>query len=86
MPLHRKNISAAGFGAQTAPYGVAVVIRCTRIDRESAVGLPVPHRCWKAQQLCTDDEPTLESRLGLHPGACHFAELPDTDHSATSPR
>jgi oligopeptide transport system ATP-binding protein len=34
-------------------------------------------RCWKAQQICTDEEPRLEPRddgRGAHPSACHFAE------------
>jgi oligopeptide transport system ATP-binding protein len=34
-------------------------------------------RCWKAQPQCEREEPTLEPRLGLHPTACHFAELDD---------
>ncbi|SDT61906.1 ABC transporter ATP-binding protein [Jiangella sp. DSM 45060] len=33
-------------------------------------------RCWKARDECADVEPALEPRLGLHPSACHFAELP----------
>jgi oligopeptide transport system ATP-binding protein len=32
-------------------------------------------RCWKAAEVCKT-EPALETRLGLHPSACHFAELP----------
>ncbi|NDL56684.1 ABC transporter ATP-binding protein [Phytoactinopolyspora mesophila] len=32
-------------------------------------------RCWKAQELCAEEEPALQTRLGLHPSACHFAEL-----------
>jgi oligopeptide transport system ATP-binding protein len=32
-------------------------------------------RCWKAEQRCADEEPALETRLGLHPSACHFAAL-----------
>jgi oligopeptide transport system ATP-binding protein len=34
-------------------------------------------RCWKAQQICTHEEPRLEPRddgRGAHPSACHFAE------------
>ena len=30
-------------------------------------------RCWKAQTKCTAEEPSLETRAGLHPSACHFA-------------
>jgi oligopeptide transport system ATP-binding protein len=30
-------------------------------------------RCWKAQDLCAEQEPPLVDRLG-HPSACHFAE------------
>ncbi len=30
-------------------------------------------RCWKADDLCARDEPPLETRLELHPAACHFA-------------
>jgi oligopeptide transport system ATP-binding protein len=34
-------------------------------------------RCWKAQPVCSDQEPLLEPRddgRGAHPSACHFAE------------
>jgi oligopeptide/dipeptide ABC transporter ATP-binding protein len=32
-------------------------------------------RCWKAQQICADEEPALVPRAGGdHPVACHFAE------------
>jgi oligopeptide/dipeptide ABC transporter ATP-binding protein len=32
-------------------------------------------RCWKAQQICEDEEPALVPRAGgQHPVACHFAE------------
>jgi oligopeptide/dipeptide ABC transporter ATP-binding protein len=32
-------------------------------------------RCWKAQQICADEEPALVPRAGgQHPVACHFAE------------
>jgi oligopeptide/dipeptide ABC transporter ATP-binding protein len=32
-------------------------------------------RCWKAQELCADQEPALEPRTGVdHPVACHFPE------------
>jgi oligopeptide/dipeptide ABC transporter ATP-binding protein len=34
-------------------------------------------RCWKAQQICADEEPALIVREGSggHPSACHFAEV-----------
>jgi peptide/nickel transport system ATP-binding protein/oligopeptide transport system ATP-binding protein len=33
-------------------------------------------RCWKAQQICADEEPALVPRPGgEHPVACHFAEV-----------
>jgi peptide/nickel transport system ATP-binding protein/oligopeptide transport system ATP-binding protein len=33
-------------------------------------------RCWKAQQICADEEPALVPRAGGdHPAACHFAEV-----------
>jgi oligopeptide/dipeptide ABC transporter ATP-binding protein len=33
-------------------------------------------RCWKAQQICADEEPALVPRAGgEHPVACHFAEV-----------
>ena len=33
-------------------------------------------RCWKAQELCAQEEPALEPRAGgEHPVACHFAEV-----------
>ncbi|MEV0089189.1 MULTISPECIES: dipeptide ABC transporter ATP-binding protein [Saccharopolyspora] len=31
-------------------------------------------RCWKAQDICAEQVPELEVRLGSHPSACHFAE------------
>jgi oligopeptide transport system ATP-binding protein len=31
-------------------------------------------RCWKAAEICANDEPELISRGGSHPSACHFAE------------
>ncbi|HET6290208.1 MAG TPA: dipeptide ABC transporter ATP-binding protein [Amycolatopsis sp.] len=31
-------------------------------------------RCWKAQDLCADQEPELITRSGGHLSACHFAE------------
>ena len=31
-------------------------------------------RCWKAQDICAEQEPPLEVRLNGHPSACHFAE------------
>jgi oligopeptide/dipeptide ABC transporter ATP-binding protein len=32
-------------------------------------------RCWKAQQICADEEPPLMDRGHGHPSACHFAEV-----------
>ena len=32
-------------------------------------------RCWKAQQICADEEPALIDRGTGHPTACHFAEV-----------
>ncbi|GAA0396160.1 dipeptide ABC transporter ATP-binding protein [Microbispora corallina] len=35
-------------------------------------------RCWKAQDICAQQEPLLEIRQGSdHPSACHFAEAKD---------
>ena len=32
-------------------------------------------RCWKAQEICAEEEPELKPRAGgAHPVACHFAE------------
>jgi len=31
-------------------------------------------RCWKAQEICAQEEPILEDRGEGHPVACHFAE------------
>jgi oligopeptide/dipeptide ABC transporter ATP-binding protein len=31
-------------------------------------------RCWKAQEICAQEEPLLEPRGFDHPSACHFAE------------
>ncbi|WP_433077067.1 ABC transporter ATP-binding protein [Dactylosporangium sp. CA-052675] len=36
-------------------------------------------RCWKAQDVCARETPTLIDRIGAgHPSACHFPELPTT--------
>jgi oligopeptide transport system ATP-binding protein len=39
-------------------------------------------RCWKAEQICIDQEPELVERPGsAHPSACHFAEERDVVHA-----
>jgi oligopeptide/dipeptide ABC transporter ATP-binding protein len=33
-------------------------------------------RCWKAQEICAEEDPALVPRAGgAHPVACHFAEI-----------
>jgi peptide/nickel transport system ATP-binding protein/oligopeptide transport system ATP-binding protein len=32
-------------------------------------------RCWKAQDICAEEEPALIDRGNGHPAACHFAEV-----------
>ena len=32
-------------------------------------------RCWKAQDICAQQEPALVDRGQGHPVACHFAEV-----------
>ena len=32
-------------------------------------------RCWKAQEICAEEEPPLTERGQGHPVACHFAEI-----------
>jgi peptide/nickel transport system ATP-binding protein len=43
-------------------------------------------RCWKAQEICAQEEPALTERGQGHPVACHFADvtrvIPDQDPSA----
>jgi oligopeptide transport system ATP-binding protein len=34
-------------------------------------------RCWKAQEICAQEEPALQDRGQGHPVACHFAEAAD---------
>lgn len=34
-------------------------------------------RCWKAEERCAQEEPSLERRGHDHPSACHFAEVRD---------
>jgi oligopeptide transport system ATP-binding protein len=39
-------------------------------------------RCWKAQEICTTQEPPLVVRdKSTHPSACHFAEVRDVVHA-----
>ncbi|MCI0690292.1 MAG: ATP-binding cassette domain-containing protein, partial [Sporichthyaceae bacterium] len=39
-------------------------------------------RCWKAQDICTTQEPALVIRdKSTHPSACHFAEVRDVVHA-----
>jgi oligopeptide transport system ATP-binding protein len=39
-------------------------------------------RCWKAQEICAEQEPLLEVRPGTgHESACHFAESHDVVHA-----
>ena len=41
-------------------------------------------RCWKAQELCAQEEPALVPRAGgEHPVACHFAEVLPTSDAAS---
>jgi oligopeptide transport system ATP-binding protein len=47
-------------------------------------------RCWKAQEICAEEEPALVPRAGgTHPVACHFAEimkpLETVDEAAAEP-
>ncbi|MGH2731128.1 MAG: ABC transporter ATP-binding protein [Actinomycetota bacterium] len=32
-------------------------------------------RCWKAQDICAQEEPALVTRASHHPDACHFSEV-----------
>jgi oligopeptide transport system ATP-binding protein len=39
-------------------------------------------RCWKAQEICAEQEPALLPReMSAHPSACHFAEERDVVHA-----
>jgi len=38
-------------------------------------------RCWKAQDICAEQEPLLEIRAANHESACHFAEEADVIHA-----
>ncbi|HEU4425269.1 MAG TPA: dipeptide ABC transporter ATP-binding protein [Pilimelia sp.] len=39
-------------------------------------------RCWKAQDICAEQEPPLvERERSAHPSACHFAEVRDVIHA-----
>jgi oligopeptide transport system ATP-binding protein len=39
-------------------------------------------RCWKAQEICAEQEPALVAReRSAHPSACHFAEERDVVHA-----
>ena len=32
-------------------------------------------RCWKATDKCAEEEPALVVRVGVHPSACHYADV-----------
>ena len=32
-------------------------------------------RCWKAQEVCAEQEPALVERAAAHPDACHFSAV-----------
>ena len=38
-------------------------------------------RCWKAQEVCSRDDPALVDRGQGHPSACHFAEAREIIHT-----
>ncbi len=39
-------------------------------------------RCWKAEDICAEEEPPLVTREGIdHPAACHFAAARDVTHA-----
>jgi oligopeptide transport system ATP-binding protein len=39
-------------------------------------------RCWKAQDICAEQEPALTERENsAHPSACHFAEVRNVVHA-----
>jgi oligopeptide transport system ATP-binding protein len=39
-------------------------------------------RCWKAEEICAEQEPPLvERERSAHPSACHFAEVRDVIHA-----
>jgi oligopeptide/dipeptide ABC transporter ATP-binding protein len=43
-------------------------------------------RCWKAQDVCAEQEPELTDRGQGHPSACHFAESDTRYRLASTPR
>ena len=43
-------------------------------------------RCWKAQDICAEEEPLLVTREGSdHPSACHFAQVRDVIGAGEEP-
>jgi peptide/nickel transport system ATP-binding protein/oligopeptide transport system ATP-binding protein len=41
-------------------------------------------RCWKAEEVCAEDDPELIDRFGHgHPSACHFAATPGEEDAVT---
>jgi len=43
-------------------------------------------RCWKAQDVCAEQEPELTDRGHGHPSACHFAETDTRYRLSSAPR
>ena len=43
-------------------------------------------RCWKAEDVCAEQEPELTDRGHGHPSACHFAETDTRYRLKSAPR